>query len=390
MSRFTIPRDIYFGSNAIGHLSCLKGYKRAFIVIGGNSVKKNGYLKRLYNILDQLSIATHLFEGVENDPGINTVLRGAEEMRQFEPDVILAMGGGSPMDAAKAMWIFYENPDLDFQDILTPFTLPKLRRKAVFVAIATTSGSASEVTAFSVITGPGNDIKYPLADFEITPDIAVIDTKLPQSMPRELCAHTGMDALTHAIEAYCATNHSDFTDPLALHAIQMIWNDLPHSYQGNKKSREKMHIAQCLAGMAFSNALLGIVHALAHKSAPIFNLSHGLCNAILLPYVMQYNADACADRYAAVAFRIGLRGGSDAQLTDALIKNIFSLNAKLNLPPSFQAAGIAEDVFQNHLHQICQDAYLDPCTGSNPRKTSPEDLASVLQNAYYGKKNNQD
>ena len=249
MARFTLPRDIYYGAGAISELKVLKGHKKAMIFTGGSSMKRGGFLQKVEDVLHDIGMETQLFEGIEPDPSIETVFRGAEAMRAFEPDVIVAIGGGSPIDAAKAMWVFYEHPEKTFEDIKDPFTIPPLRNKAIFVAIPSTSGTATEVTAFSVITDYKTDIKYPLADFEITPDIAILDTDIPLTMPKKLTAHTGMDALTHAIEAYVATARSHFSDALALQAISDIYDSIVASYYGDKEAREKMHIAQCLAGM---------------------------------------------------------------------------------------------------------------------------------------------
>ena len=290
MARFTLPRDIYYGEGAISELKNLKGCKRAIVVTGGSSMKKGGFLQKVEDVCKSIGMEVKLFEGVEPDPSIETVFKGAKAMEEFQPDVIIAIGGGSPIDAAKAMWVFYEYPDKKFDDIKDPFTMPKLRTKAIFVAIPSTSGTASEVTAFSVITDYSTNIKYPLADFEITPDIAILDTDIPLTMPKKLTAHTGIDALTHAIEAYVATARSAFSDPLALQAISDIFDCLIDSYNGDKEARAKMHYAQCLAGMSFSNALLGIAHSLAHKTGAVFEIPHGCCNAILLP------AGQCPDR----------------------------------------------------------------------------------------------
>ena len=277
-------------------------------------------------------------------------MKGAEVMREFEPDWIVAMGGGSPIDAAKAMWAFYEYPDTKFEDLITPFAFPTLRQKAKFLAIPSTSGTATEVTAFSVITDYQKGIKYPLADFNITPDIAIVDPDLAETMPAKLTAHTGMDALTHAIEAYVSTLNSPFTDPLALKAIEMVFTYLPDSYNGDMKAREQMHYAQCLAGMAFSNALLGIVHSMAHKTGAAFStghIPHGCANAIYLPYVIQYNAkDATAmKRYADIARAVGLTGATDAELVDALIAKIDAYNVKLNIPKTLKEFGVDEKEF---------------------------------------------
>ncbi len=384
MSRFTLPRDIYYGENAIGELKNLKGYKRAIIVTGGSSMKKGGFLQKVEAVLKENGLQVELFEGVEPDPSIETVFRGAEAMRKFEPDVIVAIGGGSPIDAAKAMWVFYEYPEKTFDDIKDPFTMPKLRTKAIFVAIPSTSGTASEVTAFSVITDYSTNIKYPLADFEITPDIAILDTDIPQTMPKKLTAHTGMDALTHAIEAYVATARSDFSDPLALKAISDIYDCLVDSYHGDKEARGKMHIAQCLAGMAFSNALLGIAHSLAHKTGAVFDIPHGCCNAILLPSVIQYNSRVCMDRYADIAKAIGLPGATDKQLTDALVESIKELNRKLDIKQSYKENGVSEELINQNIEKIAENAVKDPCTASNPREIDVENMKKVLLCAYNG------
>lgn len=384
MARFTLPRDIYYGPSAIDELKNLQGYKRALILTGGSSMKKMGALQKVEDVLKSVGLATQLFEGIEPDPSIETVFKGAKAMQEFEPDVIVAIGGGSPIDAAKAMWVFYEHPDATFDEIKKPFNIPPLRKKAIFVAIPSTSGTASEVTAFSVITDYSTNIKYPLADFEITPDIAILDTDLPLTMPKMLTAHTGIDALTHAIEAYVASARSDFSDPLALKAISDIYDHLLDSYYGDKAARGKMHIAQCLAGMAFSNALLGISHSLAHKTGAMFDLPHGCCNAILLPYVIEYNAKVCADRYATIARILGLPGSTDKQLTDALVTSIKELNAKLDIAQTYQANGVSEELFLKHADEIAANAVLDPCTGSNPRAINNENMKKVLACAYYG------
>ena len=298
----------------------------------------------------------------------------------------IALGGGSPMDAAKAMWVFYEHPEKTFDDIKDPFTIPRLRQKAIFVAIPSTSGTASEVTAFSVITDYKTLVKYPLADFNITPDIAILDEDIPLTMPKTLTAHTGMDALTHATEAYVAGLHSDFSYPLALKAIQMIFDYLPASYDGDAAARGKMHVAQCLAGMAFSNALLGIAHSLAHKVGAQYEIPHGCCNAILLPNVVRYNAKACAARYADIARALNLPGTTDEELVAAYVAAVEELNRRLDIAPTFREHGVSEEKFESTLDFVATQAFGDPCTGSNPRQTSPEDLKKILRCCYEGKK----
>lgn len=384
MARFTLPRDIYFGQGALEELKNLKGYKRAMIVTGGSSMQKFGFLDKTQKYLEEAGLEVELFTGVEPDPSVETVMKGAEAMRNFEPDVIVSIGGGSPIDAAKAMWVFYEYPEKTFDDIKDPFSLPKLRTKAIFVAIPSTSGTATEVTAFSVITDYSEKVKYPLADFEITPDIAILDSDIPQTMPKVLVAHTGMDALTHALEAYVATARSNISDSMAKEAIEMIYDNLVDSYNGCPDARGEMHVAQCLAGMSFSNALLGITHSLAHKIGAQYDISHGCCNAMLLPYVIKFNSKVCLDRYANIARMLGLSGNTDKQLVDSLIDSINYLNAVLDIPETLEEAGVEEKLFLDTLDFVAENAVLDPCTASNPRQTSVEDLKEVLKAAYYG------
>ncbi len=391
MQRFTLPRDLYFGKGSIDFLKTLKG-KRAIIVVGGGSMKKFGFLDKVCDNLKEAGIEVKLFENVEPDPSVETVFKGAEMMREFQPDWIISIGGGSPIDAAKAMWVFYEYPETKFDDIKDPFTLPELRTKARFIAIPSTSGTATEVTAFSVITDYATGIKYPLADFNITPDIAILDSALAETMPKTLTAHTGMDALTHALEAYVAALKSPFSDPLAMEAILMVHNNLIESYNsGSAESREQMHYAQCLAGMAFSNALLGITHSMAHKTGAIFDMDHiphGCANAIYLPYVIKFNAKACADRYATVARRLGLKGNTDAELVDALCTEIREMNKKLDIPLTLKEYGVDEKDFTSKVEMISERALLDPCTGSNPRPISKEEMVKLFNAIYYGEEVN--
>ena len=383
MARFTLPRDLYHGEGALEALKTLKG-KKAFVVVGGGSMKRFGFLQKVEDYLKEAGMEVELFEGVEPDPSVETVMKGAEAMRKFQPDWIVAMGGGSPIDAAKAMWIFYEYPDFTFEQAVVPFGLPELRQKAKFVAIPSTSGTATEVTAFSVITNYTEKIKYPLADFNITPDIAIVDPELAQTMPAKLVAHTGMDALTHAIEAYTASLRSNFSDPLAIKAIEMVNENLVKSYEEDKVARDLMHEAQCLAGMSFSNALLGIVHSMAHKVGAVFHIPHGCANAIFLPYVIQYNRKSCEDRYADIARALKLEGNTDAELTDSLIKLINEFNNKLSIPHSMKEYGIEEAEFKANLEFIAHNAVLDACTGSNPREIDYATMAKLFECTYYG------
>ena len=399
MARFTLPRDLYHGKGALEALKTFEG-KRAMVCVGGGSMKRFGLLDRAVDYLKEAGMEVQLFEGIESDPSVETVMRGAKAMEEFQPDWIVAMGGGSPIDAAKAMWIKYEYPDITFEEMCKVFGMPKLRKKAHFCAISSTSGTATEVTAFAVITDYEKGIKYPLADFEITPDVAIVDPDLAETMPQKLVAHTGMDAMTHAIEAYVSTANCDFTDPLALYAIRMIQADLVDSYNGDMAKRDSMHNAQCLAGMAFSNALLGIVHSMAHKTGAAFadygaHLIHGAANAMYLPKVIAFNTkdETAAKRYAVIADEMKLGGETTEEKIKLLIAYLRGMNDKLNIPQCIKNYGkdsypteqgfVPEDVFLERLHDIAVNAIADACTGSNPRQPSVEEMEKLLKCCYY-------
>ncbi len=387
MNRFTLPRDIYYGEGSLEVLKALKG-KKAIVVVGGGSMKRLGFLDKVDQYLKEAGLEVKHIEGVEPDPSVETVMNGAKVMREFGPDWIVSIGGGSPIDAAKAMWIFYEHPDITFEDVKKPFTVPELRHKAKFVAIPSTSGTGTEVTAFSVITDYKTEIKYPLADFNLTPDIAIVDPALAQTMPQKLTAHTGMDALTHAIEAYVAALRSSFTDPLAIKAIVMVHKYLIKSYNGDKEARNEMHIAQCLAGMAFSNALLGITHSIAHKTGAVFHIPHGCANAIYLPYVIDYNKKACGERYAEIARALELKGNTQDELIDALTGLIKEMNKQLNIPSTLKEYGVSEKDFNEHLDKISTNAIGDACTGANPRPIDAATMKKLFICTFTGEKVN--
>ena len=397
MARFTLPRDLYHGKGSLEVLKTLTG-KKAVICVGGGSMKRGGFLQKAEDYLHEAGMEVKLIEGIESDPSVETVMNGAAIMQEFEPDWIVAMGGGSPIDAAKAMWIKYEYPDITFEDMCKVFGLPKLRNKAHFCAIPSTSGTATEVTAFSIITDYAKGIKDPIADFEITPDVAIVDPELAETMPKKLVAHTGMDAMTHAIEAYVSTANCDYTDPLALHAIKMIDTDIVKSYNGDADARASMHNAQCLAGMAFSNALLGIVHSMAHKTGAAFSgghIIHGAANAMYLPKVIKFNAKdpVAAARYADIADFIHLGGNTTEEKIDNLIAMLRKKNDDLNIPHCIKHYGegglpaetgiVPEDEFMAKLHDIAANAILDACTGSNPRQPSQEEMEKLLKCCYY-------
>ena len=376
---------MYCGENAVQALKTLGG-KRAFIVMSGDILIEVGSYKRVADVLAEAGFTCEAYTEVEPEPSFQTILKGAERMNEFEPDWVIGFGGGSAMDAAKAMWVFYEYPETTFEDLITPFSFPELRQKAKFAAIPSTSGTTS-----SDITGPTVKLsmKYPLADFNITPDVAIVDPDLVMGLPVKQVAYTGMDALTHAIEAYVSTLNGPFTDPLALQAIEMVLEYLPASYNGNTHAREEMHYAQCLAGMAFSNALLGIVHSMAHKTGAAFStghIPHGCANAIYLPYVIQYNAKdtVAADRYAEIARRMGLEGRSRQALINSLCAKINEFNEKLNIPKTLKEFGINEDEFKEKVDRIAELAVGDACTGSNPREIDPANMAKLLTCTYYG------
>ena len=377
MARFTLPRDLYHGKGALEALKTLKG-KKAFVVVGGGSMKRFGFLDKFVSYLQEAGMEVKLFEGVEPDPSVDTVMKGAAAMTEFGPDWIVSIGGGSPIDAAKAMWIKYEYPDITFEDMCKVFGIPKLRKKAHFCAISSTSGTATEVTAFSIITDYEKGIKYPIADFEITPDVAIVDPELAETMPQKLVAHTGMDAMTHAIEAYVSTANSDFTDPLALHAIEMIQHDLIDSYNGDMAKRD----------------------AMAHKTGAAFadygaHIIHGAANAMYLPKVIAFNAkdETAKERYGVIADFMKLGGETLDEKVELLIKYLRGMNDDLNIPHCIKNYGadsypteqgfVPEEVFLERLPEIAANAILDACTGSNPRQPSQEEMEKLLKCCYY-------
>jgi acetaldehyde dehydrogenase/alcohol dehydrogenase len=411
MQWFKVPSKIYFEKGATQYLSKMPDISRVLIVTDPVMVKL-GYVEKVEHYLRkrQTPVFIEVFSEVEPDPSTLTVERGAAMMTSFKPDCIIALGGGSPMDAAKAMWLFYEYPDTDFNDLKQKFMdirkriykFPRLGQKAKFVAIPTTSGTGSEVTSFSVITDKteGNNSKYPLADYELTPDVAIIDPEFVYSLPKVAVADTGLDVLTHAIEAYVSVMANDFTDGLALKAIQLVFENLEKSYAtGDPSAREHMHNASTMAGMAFANAFLGINHSLAHKWGAEFHTSHGRTNAILMPHVIRYNAQKptkfasfpkythfIADkRYAEIARFLGLAAKTTEEGVESLIKAIRELSAKLNVEDSFQKVGINTKEFEAKVDYLADRAFEDQCTTANPRMPLVTELAEIYRNAYYGK-----
>ena len=378
LGSFRIPKDIVFGEYALEYLSTLEG-KKAMIVTGGNSMKKFGFLDEAKKQLEKANIKVEIFDGVEANPSVETVESGAKAMSIFEPDWIIALGGGSALDAAKIMWAFYEHPELKFEDIIEPGSLPKLRNKAKLVAIPSTSGTASEITAFSVITDTKKHIKYPLVSTEMIPDIAILDPALPAKMPKHITANTGMDVLAHAIEAYVSTAASPYTDALAIQSIKLVLENIVTAYEhgDNMEARNNMHNASALAGMAFTNASLGLIHSLAHKIGGEFGITHGLTNAILLPYIIQFNRKS-TDKVSKLEKDLGIENLSSC---------IKELNEKLDIPLNFKdvtEVDMNEDKFKEVLVRMSENAYNDPCTATNPRESDPKIVEMIYTSAYYG------
>lgn len=409
MQWFKIPPKIFFQDNAIQYLEKMPDISRAFIVTDPVMVKLGNVDKILHYLRKRKEYChAEIFSDVEPDPSVETIMRGVEAMKSFNPDVIIAIGGGSAMDAAKGMWLFYEHPETSFDGLRMKFldirkrafNFPKLGKKAQMVCIPTTSGTGSEVTAFSVITDKENgNIKYPLADYELTPDVAIIDPQFCKTMPQSIVADTGMDVLTHAIEAFVSILASDYTDGLALRAIQLVFKYLPLSYaNADEIAREKMHNASAIAGMAFTNAFLGINHSLAHKLGGEFHIPHGRANAILLPYVIEYNAKrptkfatfpkystfVADEKYAEIAKALGLPCKDANEGVQSLVAAVRKLMAELNLPTSIKDCGIDETEFMQKVAMLAERAHEDQCTTANPRYPLISELEEVYKKAYYG------
>lgn len=410
MQWFKIPEKIYFEAGSIAYLEKMPDIERAFIVTDQGMVKLGYVDKILYHLRNrQKYVHSEIFSEVESDPSFDTIMKGVEAMKTFKPDVIIAVGGGSPMDAAKGMWLFYEHPDADaeglklkFMDIRKrTYKFPKLGEKCKMVAIPTTSGTGSEVTSFAVITDKQKNKKYPLADYELTPDVAIVDPDLVMSLPKSVTADTGMDVLTHALEAYVSNMASDYTDGLAEKAVELVLKYLEVAYNDgtNKLAREKMHNASTIAGMAFTNAFLGINHSIAHKIGAEFHLPHGRINAILLPYVIKYNSSKpskfvsfpkyeyfIADqKYYEIAKKSGLKADTPEEGINSLIEKIKEMNKNMNIPSSIKEAGIDEKEFLAKVDMLADRAFEDQCTTANPRLPLVEEIKQILLDSYYGK-----
>ena len=379
MKAYSVPRVIVHGENSLDYLKELDG-KKATIVTGGSSMKRFGFLDKAKEILEESGMEVQIIDGVEPDPSIKTCKDGGAKMVEFGPDWIIALGGGSAMDAAKVMWVYYEHPGYDFNK-LASFENPPLRNKAKMACIASTSGTASEITAFSVITDTENKIKYPLVHADFVPDVAIVDPEIPSKMPPLITAQTGMDVMTHAVEAYVSTSADDYTSPHALKAIELVFENLKKAYDNGDdlEAREKMHDASTLAGMAFSNASLGIVHSMAHKIGGIFHLTHGEANAIMLPYIIDYNRKS-TDKYDELEKLLGIID---------IAEEIRKLNASVGISANIKDGKntvIEEKDFEEVLDQMSKNAFADACTLTNPRETTAEDIKKIYKAAYYGEK----
>ncbi|MFQ9872634.1 MAG: bifunctional acetaldehyde-CoA/alcohol dehydrogenase [Oscillospiraceae bacterium] len=413
MQWFKIPPKIYFENDSIQYLEKMPNISRAFIVTDPMMVKLGNVDKILYYLRKRSEYChAEIFSDVEPDPSVATIMKGVAAMNTFQPDVIIALGGGSAMDAAKGMWLFYEHPDTSFDGLRLKFMdirkrsyhFPKLGEKAQLVCIPTTSGTGSEVTSFSVITDKENgNIKYPLADYELTPDVAIIDPQFVMTLPKSATADTGLDVLTHALEAYVSVMASDYTDGLAMHAIELVFKYLPRAYKNGStdfEAREKMHNASCIAGLAFTNAFLGLNHSMAHKLGGEYHIPHGRANAVLLPYVVKYNSQkptkftifpkyekfVADERYAEVARHLGLPCKTTEEGVNSLVKAITDLVREVNVPTCIKDCGVDETVFMAKVDGLADRALEDQCTTANPRYPLVSEIVELYKEAYYGEK----
>ncbi|MGN1129879.1 MAG: iron-containing alcohol dehydrogenase, partial [Ruminococcus sp.] len=391
-------------------LKNVMGKKRAFMVTD-NFLYQNGYTKPITDKLDEMGIVHTTFFNVQPDPTLASAKEGAAAMTAFEPDVIIALGGGSAMDAGKIMWVLYEHPEADFMDMAMRFsdirkrvyTFPKMGEKATFIAVPTSSGTGSEVTPFAVITDEVTGTKYPLADYELMPDVAIVDADLMMSGPKGLTAASGIDAVSHALEAYVAMLQTDFTDGLALRALKVIFEYLPACYDNGMNepvAREKVAHAATMAGMAFANAFLGVCHSMAHKLGAFHHIPHGVANALMLEYVIRFNSEEVPTkmgtfpqyayphtkaRYAEVADYLGLKGKNDDEKVEALIKAINDLKARVGIKETIADYGVDEQYFLDTLDDMTEQAFDDQCTGANPRYPLMSEIKEMYLKAYYGK-----
>ncbi|MGW7134613.1 bifunctional acetaldehyde-CoA/alcohol dehydrogenase [Streptomyces bobili] len=407
---FKVPPKIYFEPQAIRYLTSMRDVHRVTIVTDG-TMTRLGFVDRITRVLQRRRdpVTLQIIDNVEPEPSIDSVQRGARLMREFRPDTIIALGGGSPMDAAKVMWLLYEQPDIDFADMRQKFSdirkrafrFPTLGTLAHLVCVPTTSGTGAEVTPFAVISDPATGKKYPLADYALTPSVAIVDPLLTTALPPSLAADSGFDALTHAIESYVSVYANDFTDGLALHAMRLIFGNIEaavNNRDGSPEAREKMHNAGTVAGMAFGNAFLGIVHAMSHTVGATFHIAHGRTNAILLPHVIRYNGSVptkltgwpkyenyrAPERFQDIARALGLPAATAAEGVESLAMAVERLRAAVGIEPTFQAVGVDEQSFLDALPQQALNAYEDQCAPANPRMPMLDDMQEIMRAAYYG------
>lgn len=411
---FRAPEKIYIKKGclpvALDELKTVMNKKKAFVVTD-NFLYSNGYAKPITDKLDEMGIQHTTFYNVEPDPTLACAREGAEQMKHFQPDVIIALGGGSAMDAAKIMWVLYEYPDADFMDMAMRFsdirkrvyTFPHMGEKAYFIAVPTSAGTGSEVTPFAVITDEKTGIKYPLADYELLPDMAIIDADMHMTAPKGLTAASGIDAVTHALEAYASMLATDYTDGLALRALKVIFEYLPRAYDDGPNdpvAREKMANAATMAGMAFANAFLGVCHSMAHKLGAFHHIPHGVANALMIDEVLRFNAAEVPskmgtfpqydhphtlERYAEVADYLGIKGKTNEEKLENFIKELDDLKARVGIKKTIKEYGIDEKYFLDNLDNMVEQAFDDQCTGANPRYPLFSEIKQMYLNAYYGK-----
>lgn len=378
MSKLFIAGEVFHGAGSLAELKNIKGQK-AFIVTGGNSMRQSGTLDRSIAFLQEAGLETFVFDGVEEDPSSATSFKGAAAMREFQPDWIVGLGGCSAIDAAKMMWVFYEYPEADFDALVKPFTVPTLRNKAKFIAIPSTSGTGTETTGLAVITDREKGVKYPIVSYELTPDIAIVDGEVCASMPAHITANTGLDALTHCVEAYVSNIDDNYADVLAKGGLEIVFNNLKEAVKNptNIQARQNMHDASFMAGLAFNNAWLGIVHSLSHQVGALYGIPHGAANAIFLPNVIRYNAKV-STRFPDLAKVIG------KETAEELAQAIETLRAEVNNISSIKEFGISKADWEKNIDYMTNNALLDPCTGFNPRVPVLEDLKAIYNACYDG------
>lgn len=378
MSKLFIASEVFHGAGSLEELKNIKG-KKAIIVTGGSSMKKSGTLDKATAYLQEAGIEVKIFDGVEEDPSSATSFKGAQAMLEFQPDWIVGLGGCSAIDAAKTMWIFYEYPDTDFDSLIKPFSVPVLRNKAKFIAIPSTSGTGTETTGLAVITDREKGVKYPIVSYELTPDIAIVDGEICASMPAHITSNTGLDALTHCVEAFVSNIDNNFADVLSKGGLEIVFDNLPEAVKNpeNITARQNMHDASFMAGLAFNNAWLGIVHSLSHQVGALYGIPHGCANAIFLPNVIRYNQSA-TDKYPALAKVIG------EETAEGLATAIEGLRKNVNNIGSLKEFGISKEDWIKNLDYIAGNALIDPCTGFNPRVPNLEDLKDIYNACYEG------